>query len=583
MTEKPTCEELEKRVKDLEEELARCRQTVEALAEKEARIRKMANQVPEMLFQFVAHRDGSFSVPYFNDRLYEYTGYTPEEMMKTPSIMGKRIYPEDIVLVRSKIEESLKTLNELSLDWRLIGPDNGVRWIQSKSIPQLMENGDVHWDGMSVDITERKLAEEEVRESQRKYHALFDKMLDGCSLHEIICDENGKPVNYRFLDVNPAFKKITGYSDKDIIGKTVLELIPNTDPFLIETFGKVALTGEPVSFEYCAKDTGQRHVISAYQPAERQFATVFQDITEQKKVQEELEQSQEYLKAIMKNTSDYIVIRDKNGFPVLFNSSAEKLAKKAMGIDLNADMKPHKLLTDKKEVTMLDNLIERALNGEELKFEYSYPITDEGLRHFEICYNPILQDGKVQGFIQVARDITERRKMEEILKKSHDELEKRVKARTKELRKANESLNEKTLDLQEVNTALKVLLERREKDKEDIGQNVILNVKELMVPYIMKLKNGPLTERQQSYLELLEAGLQQIISPFAQRLSSRYLSITPGEMRVANLLKEGKTSKEIAEILNSTERAVVAHRSNLRKKLGLKKKNNLRTHLLSLQ
>jgi PAS domain S-box-containing protein len=324
-------------------------------------------------------------------------------------------------------------------------------------------------------------------------------------------------------------------------------------------------------------------VISAYQPAERQFATVFQDVTEQKKVQEELEQSQEYLKAIMKNTSDYIVIRDKDGFPVLFNSSAEKIAKKALGIDMHAGIKPHKFLADKKEVNLWDNLHKRVLNGEEFKIEYSYPVTDEDLRHFEIFFNPILQDDKVQGFIQVARDITERRKMEEILKKSHDELEKRVKARTKELRKANESLHEKTLDLQEVNTALKVLLERREKDKEDIGQNVILNVKELMIPYIMKLKKGPLTERQQGYLELLESSLQQIISPFSQRLSSRYLSITPGEMQVANLLKEGKTSKEIAEILNSTERAVVAHRSNLRKKLGLKKKNNLRTHLLSLQ
>jgi PAS domain S-box-containing protein len=319
MTEKPTYEELEKKVKDLEEEIFEHKRIEELLGERESRLRKMANQVPEMLYQFVMHRDGSFSVPYFNDRVYQYTGYKPEEIVKDPYVMGKKIHPEDISLLQEKIAQSIKNLSELSVEHRLIGPDNVVRWMQAKSIPQLMENGDVHWDGVSIDITERKQSEEALRESQNKYHALFEKMMDGCALHEIICDENGRPFNYRFLDVNPAFEKITGFKASDILGKTILDIAPNTESFLIETYGKVALTGEPVSFEYYTQDTGHHYVITAYQPEERQFASIFQDVTERKKTQEELEQSQEYLKAIMKNTSDYIVIRDKDGFPVLFN------------------------------------------------------------------------------------------------------------------------------------------------------------------------------------------------------------------------------------------------------------------------
>ena len=581
MSEKPTYEELEKRILDLEAEILEVRQSEESIRDREARLRSMANQVPEMLYQFVMHRDGTYSVPYFNDRVYQFTGYKPEEIVKDPYVMGKTLHPDDVGILQEKISQSVKNLSEISVEYRLIGPDNVVRWFNSKSIPHLMENGDIHWDGISVDITERKRVEEALRESKFKYQALFEKMMDACALHEIICDENGKPFNYRFLAVNPAFEKITGHKADDILGKTMLDVVPDAEPSLIEKYGKVALTGEPVSFEYYSRRKGD-YIITAYQPEERQFACIFQDITEQRKARKELVQSQEYLKAIMRNTSDFIVIRNKDGFPVLFNTSAEKITKKAMGIDLNSDIMPHKLLSDKKEVAFWDDLHEKALNGEGFKIEYSYPVSDDDLRHFEIYFNPILQEGKVQGFIQIARDITERREMEEILKKSHNDLEKRVKERTDDLRKANKALQKKTTDLQDVNTALKVLLERREKDKEDIGQNILLNVKELLLPYIKKLKKCALTENQKSYMELLESGLQNIISPFAQQLTSRYMHITPGEMHVANLVKEGKTSKEIADILNSTERAVVAHRANLRKKLGLKKKSNLRTHLLSL-
>jgi len=141
----------------------------------------------------------------------------------------------------------------------------------------------------------------------------------------------------------------------------------------------------------------------------------------------------------------------------------------------------------------------------------------------------------------------------------------------------------KTKNLEEANTALKVLLKRRDEDKRELEDKVLFNMKELALPYLEKLKAGGLDGRQTSYLSILESNLEEIISPFSYSLSSRYLSLTPAEIQVANLIKQGKTAKEIAEFLNVSTRTVGFHRANIREKIGIKnKKANLRAHLLSL-
>jgi len=163
------------------------------------------------------------------------------------------------------------------------------------------------------------------------------------------------------------------------------------------------------------------------------------------------------------------------------------------------------------------------------------------------------------------RDITERKRAEEFLKKREQELE------------------IKTSNLDEVNTALRVLLKSRDEDREEFEDKVLLNVKELVLPYIEKIKNIKLDSRQLDYVNILESNLNDIVSPFLNRLSSKYLKLTPTEIRVANLVKEGKTTKDIAEIMGLAKKTIDFYRENIRRKLGLKnKKTNLRTHLLSV-
>jgi DNA-binding CsgD family transcriptional regulator len=135
-----------------------------------------------------------------------------------------------------------------------------------------------------------------------------------------------------------------------------------------------------------------------------------------------------------------------------------------------------------------------------------------------------------------------------------------------------------------MNSALNVLLKKRDEDRKKLEENVLFNAKKLLVPYIDKLKNSKMNHRQIRFANILESNLNNMISQFAYALSHKYLNLTSLEIQIADLVKEGNSTKEIAEIFNLSTRTIEFHRQNIRKKLGLKnKKSNLRTYLLSIQ
>lgn len=152
-----------------------------------------------------------------------------------------------------------------------------------------------------------------------------------------------------------------------------------------------------------------------------------------------------------------------------------------------------------------------------------------------------------------------------------------------ELRKREQALELKSRGLEEANTALKVLLQHREEDKATLEEQVLTNVRKLVLPYLENLKHLHLNENQAAQVKIAEENLKKIVSPFLRNLTSRYLELTPREIQVANLVKEGKTTKEMTEILNISATAVDFHRKNLRSKFGIKnKKTNLMAFLSAL-
>ena len=179
------------------------------------------------------------------------------------------------------------------------------------------------------------------------------------------------------------------------------------------------------------------------------------------------------------------------------------------------------------------------------------------VRHIQVIRHPVLNDaGDVVQLVGTTMDITEHKR-------------------------AEEALEAKSRGLQEANTALKVLLEHRDEDRRELEERVVSNVKQLVLPYVELLKKGRLDPSQQVAADFVEANLKQILSPLLNNLRSFHF--TPRQLEIIALMKEGRTTKEIAALLQVSKEAIDMQRFLIRKRLGLTKgKANLRSYLLSL-
>jgi PAS domain S-box-containing protein len=209
-----------------------------------------------------------------NQGLSDMTGFSYQELIGMDGL--NLIAPESLDTVLQNIRRGYEEHYEVK----------GVRKDGTK-YPLAIQGKNSTYKGSPVrviefrDITEQKKAEQD-------YQKLFHEMLDGLALHEIICDDTGKPSDYRFLTVNPAFERMTGMKRTDIAGRTALEILPGLEQKWIENYGKVALTGESVSFENYSATLNKHFYVSAFQTAPGQFACIFTDITDRKFTEETL-------------------------------------------------------------------------------------------------------------------------------------------------------------------------------------------------------------------------------------------------------------------------------------------------------
>jgi len=283
---------------------------------------------------------------------------------------------------------------------------------------------------------------------------------------------------------------------------------------------------------------------------------------------EKLQKSEEHLSSLMQNAEHYTVYRlsisdSYHGLKVVFVSPS---IIEIMGVD-----DPNKFEAWFENIHPDDRERIEAANIQAFEtYEFNevmqiiHPNKNGHRWIHSISKGIVSRQGEIQYVNGVIIDITERKLAENALIAKEKELEL------------------KTNKLEEINTALNVLLTKREEDKIRLQEQVLSNVKKLAIPYVEKLKKSKLNETQITLIDVIESSLHEIVTPFSLKLSSGSFGLTPSEIKVADLVRQGKGTKEVATIRNLSHKTVERHRENIRKKLGIKnKKINLQSHLNS--
>jgi PAS domain S-box-containing protein len=519
--------------------------------------------------------DTQGTITFINDFALHFFGFEADE------ILGQNI----VGTIVPETDSSGKCLAEIMEDV-LKNPENYVK----NENENILRNGERVWiawsnefikneDGIisgllciGNDLTERKRTETALRESEAKYRQLFEMESDAIFL---VDDDTGK-----IIEVNIAAAHLYGYSRKELLQLNIMDL--SAEPEQTRTAVLQQRIKIPVRLHRKKNGTVfpvEITISYLVRKGRKVHISAMRDSTEAQRSREFLENARRQLMDIIEFLPDATFVIDRDAKVIAWNRAMEEMSGVPKGGMIGKGDYTYAVPFYGEPRPMLIDLVMKSIDGHTnlydvieghdkfLKGEVFVPKINEGRGScLWAVASPLFDmNGKLIGAVEAIRDITEMKKIESaLLKKKSD-------------------LREKAHQLKEINIALKVLLKRREEDKKDLEESLLINVRKSILPFLEKLKKTRLDEHQKTYVGIVESQLGEIVSPFLKRLSSRFANLTPMEIKVANLIREGMASKEIAEILGVAEQTILTHRNNLRAKLGLRnEKTNLRSLLMSL-
>lgn len=414
-----------------------------------------------------------------------------------------------------------------------------------------------------IDICERRQAEEKLRQFKSIVSASFD-MIALIDTH------------FTYLAVNDTYLKALGKTRDEVIGHSLSELF--SEEFFRETIKSNAencMAGYNVRFStwFEFPTLGQRYLDVQYSPYKSDankiqgFVVNARDSTDLKQSQTLLELSKLQLETVLNNIKLSVYITDIKSNEILFMNNHLKqyynqdlIGKVCWQSFCENQDGPCEYCTNEKLmdidgkplVPCITEIYNQKRNKWYEKNDSAIPWTDGKFVH-----------------LGITTDITERKKLEQKQKQIKKILEEKVRVRT--------------ADLEDMNATLKVLLMKRQEDKDEMEEKIFTNHKLLISPILDNLKKNLSRENDREMIGILESELKNLLSPFSKKLSDQMINLTPTEIHVANLIKLGKTNKEISTLLNSSPHTIARHRENIRKKIGLKNtKTNLRSFLMTL-